>query len=193
MQCRFFLIAMSLVAGYLVLSVPFSIVSIVRPHASGIRLLLLILDVVIFINLTIILKSSLINLINLCIIILMMIMTGGTHPGHFCCWGCNCHSLLGSQWQLKLQLACHLQPVWWFLSDSQRGCGGFVCYCCYLHVLDSAVCCGSPKALRQDMEGEKLFKNDCESCLWFCFGAFLHKCFFNCCVNLVVVHVIYFV
>ncbi|BFG38549.1 casparian strip membrane protein 1 [Prunus yedoensis var. nudiflora] len=43
---QFFLIAMSLVAGYLVLSVPFSIVSIVRPHASGIRLLLLILDVV---------------------------------------------------------------------------------------------------------------------------------------------------
>ncbi|CAN6577354.1 hypothetical protein C1H46_022528 [Malus baccata] len=43
---QFFLIAMSLVAGYLVLSIPFAIVSIVRPHASGPRLLLLILDVV---------------------------------------------------------------------------------------------------------------------------------------------------
>ncbi|XP_008391938.1 casparian strip membrane protein 1 [Malus sylvestris] len=43
---QFFLIAMSLVAGYLVLSLPFSVVCIVRPHASGPRLLLLILDLV---------------------------------------------------------------------------------------------------------------------------------------------------
>ncbi|PRQ44037.1 putative casparian strip membrane protein [Rosa chinensis] len=43
---EFFLIAMSLVAGYLVLSIPFSIVAIVRPHAAGPRLLLLIMDTV---------------------------------------------------------------------------------------------------------------------------------------------------
>ncbi|KAJ8899605.1 hypothetical protein K2173_018579 [Erythroxylum novogranatense] len=43
---QFFVIAMGIVAGYLVLSLPFSIVSIVRPHAVGPRLLLLILDTV---------------------------------------------------------------------------------------------------------------------------------------------------
>ncbi|KAF9664919.1 hypothetical protein SADUNF_Sadunf16G0067900 [Salix dunnii] len=41
---QFFVIAMAIVAGYLVLSLPFSIVAIVRPHAAGPRLLLLILD-----------------------------------------------------------------------------------------------------------------------------------------------------
>ncbi|KAF5747784.1 casparian strip membrane protein 2-like [Tripterygium wilfordii] len=41
---EFFLISMSLVAGYLLLSLPFSIVTIIRPHAAGPRILLLILD-----------------------------------------------------------------------------------------------------------------------------------------------------
>ncbi|KAL5560481.1 hypothetical protein UlMin_036692 [Ulmus minor] len=40
----FFVIAMAIVGGYLVLSLPFSIVTIVRPHAAGPRLLLIILD-----------------------------------------------------------------------------------------------------------------------------------------------------
>ncbi|KAJ0027487.1 casparian strip membrane protein 1-like [Pistacia vera] len=40
----FFLIAMAIVGGYLVLSLPFSIITIVRPHATGPRLLLVILD-----------------------------------------------------------------------------------------------------------------------------------------------------
>ncbi|XP_061955827.1 casparian strip membrane protein 2 [Populus nigra] len=43
---QFFVIAMAIVAGYLVLSLPFSIVAIVRPHAAGPRLLLIILDTV---------------------------------------------------------------------------------------------------------------------------------------------------
>ncbi|KAJ4846810.1 hypothetical protein Tsubulata_037063 [Turnera subulata] len=43
---QFFIIAMGIVAGYLVLSLPFSIVCIVRPHAVGPRVLLLILDTV---------------------------------------------------------------------------------------------------------------------------------------------------
>ncbi|XP_054790391.1 casparian strip membrane protein 1-like [Prosopis cineraria] len=43
---EFFLISMSLVGGYLVLSLPFSVVTIIRPHAVGARLLLLILDAV---------------------------------------------------------------------------------------------------------------------------------------------------
>ncbi|XP_021289751.1 casparian strip membrane protein 1 [Herrania umbratica] len=42
----FFVIAMALIAGYLVLSLPFSIVTIVRPHAVAPRLLLFILDTV---------------------------------------------------------------------------------------------------------------------------------------------------
>ncbi|KAG5063849.1 hypothetical protein AAZX31_02G187200 [Glycine max] len=41
---QFFVITMSLVGGYLVLSLPFSIVAIVRPHAVGPRLFLIILD-----------------------------------------------------------------------------------------------------------------------------------------------------
>ncbi|KAE8711121.1 Casparian strip membrane protein 1 [Hibiscus syriacus] len=42
----FFVIAMALIAGYLVLSLPFSIVTIVRPYAVAPRLLLFILDTV---------------------------------------------------------------------------------------------------------------------------------------------------
>ncbi|XP_057428318.1 casparian strip membrane protein 5 [Lotus japonicus] len=43
---QFFVITMALVAGYLVLSLPLSIVAIVRPHAAGPRLFLIILDTV---------------------------------------------------------------------------------------------------------------------------------------------------
>ncbi|XP_061347745.1 casparian strip membrane protein 2 [Gastrolobium bilobum] len=43
---QFFVITMALVGGYLVLSLPFSIVTIVRPHAVGPRLFLIILDTV---------------------------------------------------------------------------------------------------------------------------------------------------
>ncbi|XP_057956557.1 casparian strip membrane protein 2-like [Malania oleifera] len=43
---RFFMIANAVVSGYLFLTLPFSIVCIVRPHAVGARLLLLILDTV---------------------------------------------------------------------------------------------------------------------------------------------------
>ncbi|KAL2506975.1 Casparian strip membrane protein 3 [Forsythia ovata] len=42
----FFVIANAIASGYLVLSLPFSIVCIVRPHAAGARLLLLIFDIV---------------------------------------------------------------------------------------------------------------------------------------------------
>lgn len=42
----FFVIANGIASGYLVLSLPFSIVCIVRPHIVGARLLLLILDTV---------------------------------------------------------------------------------------------------------------------------------------------------
>ncbi|XP_010534401.1 PREDICTED: casparian strip membrane protein 4-like [Tarenaya hassleriana] len=41
---QFFVIAMAIVAGYLVLSLPFSVVTIVRPLAAAPRLLLLVLD-----------------------------------------------------------------------------------------------------------------------------------------------------
>ncbi|CAK7341901.1 unnamed protein product [Dovyalis caffra] len=43
---QFFVIAMAIVSGYLVLSLPFSIVAIIRPQAIGPRLLLIILDTV---------------------------------------------------------------------------------------------------------------------------------------------------
>ncbi|WJX17924.1 hypothetical protein P8452_07782 [Trifolium repens] len=43
---QFFVITMAIVAGYLVLSLPFSIVAIIRPHATGPRLFLIILDTV---------------------------------------------------------------------------------------------------------------------------------------------------
>ncbi|XP_020552577.1 casparian strip membrane protein 3-like [Sesamum indicum] len=42
----FFVVANAIASGYLVLSLPFSIVGIVRPSAAGIKLLLLILDTV---------------------------------------------------------------------------------------------------------------------------------------------------
>ncbi|XP_052176330.1 casparian strip membrane protein 1 [Diospyros lotus] len=43
---QFFVVAMAIASGYLVLSIPFSIVCIVRPHAIGSRMLLIILDTV---------------------------------------------------------------------------------------------------------------------------------------------------
>ncbi|KAL8501121.1 hypothetical protein ACS0TY_020618 [Phlomoides rotata] len=43
----FFVVANAIASGYLVLSLPFSIVGIIRPHLSGIKLLLLILDTVV--------------------------------------------------------------------------------------------------------------------------------------------------
>ncbi|KAJ9188649.1 hypothetical protein P3X46_000024 [Hevea brasiliensis] len=42
----FFVFANGIASGYLVLSLPFSIICIVRPHAVGLRLLLIILDTV---------------------------------------------------------------------------------------------------------------------------------------------------
>ncbi|CAI0462581.1 unnamed protein product [Linum tenue] len=42
---QFFVIAMGIVGGYLVLSLPFSIVCIVRPQAAAPRFLLLVLDI----------------------------------------------------------------------------------------------------------------------------------------------------
>lgn len=42
------MIAMAIVAGYILLSLPLSIVTIVRPFAVGPRMLLLILDTVSF-------------------------------------------------------------------------------------------------------------------------------------------------
>ncbi|KAF5954070.1 hypothetical protein HYC85_006926 [Camellia sinensis] len=43
---QFFVIGMAIASGYLVLSLPFSIVGIVRPHAVAPRLLLIVLDTV---------------------------------------------------------------------------------------------------------------------------------------------------
>lgn len=40
------MIGNAIVSGYLVLSLPFSIVTIVRPHAVGLRFLLLLFDTV---------------------------------------------------------------------------------------------------------------------------------------------------
>ncbi|XP_028795537.1 casparian strip membrane protein 1-like [Neltuma alba] len=43
---QFFVVAMAFAGGYLVLSLPFSVVTIIRPHAVGARLLLIVLDTV---------------------------------------------------------------------------------------------------------------------------------------------------
>ncbi|CAA7060842.1 unnamed protein product [Microthlaspi erraticum] len=55
---QFFVIAIAIVAGYLVLSLPISIVTIVRPHAVAPRLILLILDTVVVTLLTAAAASS---------------------------------------------------------------------------------------------------------------------------------------
>ncbi|XP_039024946.1 casparian strip membrane protein 1-like [Hibiscus syriacus] len=44
---RFFVIAMAVLAGYLVLSLPFSVVTMVRPNIVVLRILLFILDIVV--------------------------------------------------------------------------------------------------------------------------------------------------
>ena len=48
----FFLVANAIAAGYLVLSLPFSVVGIIRPKATGIRLLLLIGDTIMVVLVT---------------------------------------------------------------------------------------------------------------------------------------------
>uniref|UniRef100_A0A453S4U8 CASP-like protein n=1 Tax=Aegilops tauschii subsp. strangulata TaxID=200361 RepID=A0A453S4U8_AEGTS len=48
----FFMVANAVAAGYLVLSLPFSIVGIIRPKATGIRLLLLVCDTVMVVLVT---------------------------------------------------------------------------------------------------------------------------------------------
>ena len=126
---------------------------------------------------------------------MIYIMTGGTDSSHFCCWGCNIHSLPSPQWQCKLQLASHLQPVRWFLPEREWGCGGFLRYCRHLHVLDSALCFGSPKASltrRRRWKGliKDLFKFVIVVTLFvILFWCFLQNYSFNCCENLVIVHV----
>ncbi|GJN01274.1 hypothetical protein PR202_ga18527 [Eleusine coracana subsp. coracana] len=44
----FFMVANAVAAGYLVLSLPFSVAVFLRPHAIGLRLLLLVCDVIVF-------------------------------------------------------------------------------------------------------------------------------------------------
>ncbi|KAE8768997.1 Casparian strip membrane protein 2 [Hordeum vulgare] len=48
----FFMVANAVAAGYLVLSLPFSIVGIIRPKATGVRLLLLVCDTVMVVLVT---------------------------------------------------------------------------------------------------------------------------------------------
>ena len=48
----FFLVANAIAAGYLVLSLPFSVVGIIRPKATGVRLLLLIGDTIMVVLVT---------------------------------------------------------------------------------------------------------------------------------------------
>nr|CAJ86161.1 H0913C04.2 [Oryza sativa] len=45
-HARFFLVANAIVAGYLVLSLPFSAVLVIRPQTIGLRLLLLVCDMI---------------------------------------------------------------------------------------------------------------------------------------------------
>jgi len=105
---------MAIVAGYLVLSLPFSIVAIVRPRAAGPRLLLIILDTVSSLNA--VKSTSHSEISNPQLILtkknLYPFLAGGTDSKH-CCWCCSCcHSLLGPQWQLEHKLACYLPTVW---------------------------------------------------------------------------------
>ena len=50
--CRFFLVANAIAAGYLVLSLPFSAVGILRPTAAVVRLFLLVCDMLVTLLLT---------------------------------------------------------------------------------------------------------------------------------------------
>nr|GMD56085.1 casparian strip membrane protein 2-like [Ipomoea batatas] len=62
----YFVVANGIASGYLVLSLPFSIICIVRPHLVGPRLLLFILDTVRSIDHNNIIKLNLIVLICFC-------------------------------------------------------------------------------------------------------------------------------
>ena len=64
-------------------------------------------------------------------------------------WGSlsDCHSLLGTQRRLKRKLDSNLSAIYWFLPECERGCGGIIHSCGYLHVVGYDVCLGSQKAL----------------------------------------------
>lgn len=139
---------MAIVSGYLVLSLPFSIVAIIRPRATAPRLLLIILDTVIpcacWINYYRFLLPFQIADVKNCV---FSVFTGRPDSKHGCRRGCYRHSLLSSQWQLRCKLACYLQPIWWFLPKIQRRCGGVLhCSCCALG-FNCDFCFSSPKAL----------------------------------------------
>lgn len=146
--CRYFVIAMALVGGYLVLSLPISIVTIVRPHAVGPRLLLLILDTVSSLIISF-LSSDTTQFVTWQIKMKMFSYIAGNI--NFC-YSCRrrrrCHCLLSSQRQSKHKLVRNLPAIWWFLPESQWGCGGILHSCSPLRDVGGALWFCSPKALR---------------------------------------------
>ena len=141
--CRYFVVANAIASGYLVLSLPFSIVCIVRPHAAGARLALLIFDTVISekpFELTYLQLFG--STADRSCLYYSNASADAVGFYHCCSSFRGCHCLFGSQRQSKRKLACNLSAVHWFLSARKRGCGGLIHCSSHLRIPGCAFCCG---------------------------------------------------
>lgn len=148
--CRFFVVAMAIACVYLALSIAFSIVCIIRPHAAGPRLLLIFFDIVSpFINISghYLLLVSYIVLLELNSI--RCVVAGDACFDHCSGWIIRGHSLLGSQRKFKRELVSDLPAIRQLLPEDQRSRGGIIRRDAWLHVLGSVICRCSEKTLRR--------------------------------------------
>ncbi|KAL0338666.1 UNVERIFIED_CONTAM: Casparian strip membrane protein 2 [Sesamum angustifolium] len=106
----FFVIAMSIATGYLVLSVPFSIVCIARPQVTGPRLLLILCDTLLITN----------------PIPVPFVVVVDTDSDNFRRRGVGSDRVPGAQRELGRELAGDMPTVHGFLPEGQRSCGGVV-------------------------------------------------------------------
>lgn len=131
---RFFVIAVAIVAGYLVLSLPISVVTIIRPLAVAPRLLLLVLDTVLFFlnssiswysiyNSNVSMVASVITEYS----VFFLMSTGGSGSEHRSCFRGSGYSVFGTQRESEHKLACYLPTVWRFLSENERS--SCLCFC----------------------------------------------------------------
>lgn len=152
--------AMAIACVYLALSIAFSIVCIIRPHAVGPRLLLIFFDIVShpFINISghyLLLVSYIVVLLELNSIRCVR-FAGDACFDHCSGWIIRGHSLLGSQREFKRELASDMPAIRQLLPEDQRSRGGIIHRDAWLHVLGSVVCCCSEKTLREDVEPTRI-------------------------------------
>lgn len=128
--CRFFVIANAIVAGYLLLSLPFSIICIIRPYATAPRLLLVIFDTVNYSYLYLLSPKSLAFACRAVTVIYKnipgLIVAGDGGSNYSFSFSFCFYCVFGSLWKPQHKLACYLPAVWRLLPECKWSCGGFL-------------------------------------------------------------------